>query len=458
MNLFTSLDPSVKKLLGWKMGDEEEKWALKAVESLVKKMQKRKHQGYGTVEDLEYALSHPGSSSNCVTIPRSLDGRLQVSHRKGLPHVIYCRVWRWPNLQSTTDCMFPYDGRSEQICINPYHYHRIEMLGQSKPVPPPSSSSSVVPSSSFSPSSASIGTFSTLSPSAAASLPSASPSASSVSSASPSVPSFRHVHSYPQITHQQFISTNVISDQSALSSASPTAALFTQSPSALSDDDDFMAQQQQRHNAALQQQLCHHSQPCCWCSICYYELNSRVGEPFKVLESIVVIDGFTNPSGAGRICLGLLSNVNRNATIENTRRHIGMGIRLMCTDNNVLLLNQSETAVFVQSRNANFKYSLQPTAVCRVPPGATMLIFDFHLFAGMLEKAKENGYQHVYEIVKMCFVRLSFVKGWGADYPRSDVTSTPCWLEIQLHQPMAWTDAALSQLDPPDHNGVTSVS
>lgn len=78
MNIFTSLDPSVKKLLGWKLGDEEEKWALKAVESLVKKLRKKKN-GQGTVDDLEYALAHPGSRSRCVTIPRSLDGRLQVS-------------------------------------------------------------------------------------------------------------------------------------------------------------------------------------------------------------------------------------------------------------------------------------------------------------------------------------------------------------------------------------------
>lgn len=53
MNIFTSLDPAVKKLLGWKMGDEEEKWALKAVDSLVKKMQKRKNQGYGRINDEE---------------------------------------------------------------------------------------------------------------------------------------------------------------------------------------------------------------------------------------------------------------------------------------------------------------------------------------------------------------------------------------------------------------------
>lgn len=90
------------------------------------------------MEELEKALSSPGQPSKCVTIPRSLDGRLQVSHRKGLPHVIYCRVWRWPDLQSHHElkpldiCEFPFGSKQKEVCINPYHYKRVE-----SPVLPP---------------------------------------------------------------------------------------------------------------------------------------------------------------------------------------------------------------------------------------------------------------------------------------------------------------------------------
>lgn len=63
---------------------------------------------------------------------------LKVSHRKGLPHVIYCRVWRWPDLQSHHElkpleiCEYPFSSKQKEVCINPYHYKRVE-----SPVLPP---------------------------------------------------------------------------------------------------------------------------------------------------------------------------------------------------------------------------------------------------------------------------------------------------------------------------------
>lgn len=135
-SLFSFTSPAVKRLLGWKQGDEEEKWAEKAVDALVKKLKKKK----GAMEDLEKALSSPGQPSKCVTIPRSLDGRLQVSHRKGLPHVIYCRVWRWPDLQSHHElkplevCEYPFGSKQKEVCINPYHYKRVESPGKLMPI------------------------------------------------------------------------------------------------------------------------------------------------------------------------------------------------------------------------------------------------------------------------------------------------------------------------------------
>lgn len=84
---------------------------------------------------LKLSLFNLNPLGKCVTIPRSLDGRLQVSHRKGLPHVIYCRVWRWPDLQSHHElkalecCEFPFGSKQKDICVNPYHYRRVETPG-----------------------------------------------------------------------------------------------------------------------------------------------------------------------------------------------------------------------------------------------------------------------------------------------------------------------------------------
>ena len=92
----------------------------------------------------------------------------------------------------------------------------------------------------------------------------------------------------------------------------------------------------------MEMQPVHYQEPSNWCSIAYYELNTRVGEMFHSHGNCIHIDGFTNPgANASRFCLGQLSNVNRNSIIESTRRHIGQGNKvkmIMHDDSNVIFL------------------------------------------------------------------------------------------------------------------------
>ncbi|KAM6119146.1 mothers against decapentaplegic homolog 3 isoform X7 [Numenius arquata] len=363
--------PIVKRLLGWKKGEQngqEEKWCEKAVKSLVKKLKKT-----GQLDELEKAITTQNINTKCITIPRSLDGRLQVSHRKGLPHVIYCRLWRWPDLHSHHElramemCEYAFNMKKDEVCVNPYHYQRVET-----PVLPPV----LVPRHTE--------------------IPAEFPPLDDYSHSIPENTNFPagiepQSNYIPETPPPGYLSEDgETSDHQmnpSMDAGSPNLSPNPMSPA---------------HNN-LDLQPVTYCEPAFWCSISYYELNQRVGETFHASQPSMTVDGFTDPSNSERFCLGLLSNVNRNAAVELTRRHIGCNLK----------------------------------------------IFNNQEFAALLAQSVNQGFEAVYQLTRMCTIRMSFVKGWGAEYRRQTVTSTPCWIELHLNGPLQWLDKVLTQMGSP---------
>ncbi|XP_023387031.1 mothers against decapentaplegic homolog 2 isoform X1 [Pteropus vampyrus] len=473
--------PVVKRLLGWKksaggsggagggeQNGQEEKWCEKAVKSLVKKLKKT-----GRLDELEKAITTQNCNTKCVTIPsvdidrtdperkamppyplrrqtrtcseiwglstpntidqwdttglysfseqtRSLDGRLQVSHRKGLPHVIYCRLWRWPDLHShhelkaIENCEYAFNLKKDEVCVNPYHYQRVET-----PVLPPV----LVPRHTE----------------ILTELPPLDDYTHSIPENTNFPAGIEPQSNYiPETPPPGYISEDGETSDQQLNQSMDTGSPAELSPTTLSPV-----------NHSLDLQPVTYSEPAFWCSIAYYELNQRVGETFHASQPSLTVDGFTDPSNSERFCLGLLSNVNRNATVEMTRRHIGRGVRLYYIGGEVFAECLSDSAIFVQSPNCNQRYGWHPATVCKIPPGCNLKIFNNQEFAALLAQSVNQGFEAVYQLTRMCTIRMSFVKGWGAEYRRQTVTSTPCWIELHLNGPLQWLDKVLTQMGSP---------
>uniref|UniRef100_A0A1B6KEL6 Mothers against decapentaplegic homolog n=1 Tax=Graphocephala atropunctata TaxID=36148 RepID=A0A1B6KEL6_9HEMI len=417
--------PIVKRLLGWKKGEGEDKWGEKAVKSLVKKLKKT-----NALDELEKAITTQDPNTRCITIPslrsdkgeignlRTVDGRVQVSHRKGLPHVIYCRLWRWPEVQSHHElraidtCTYAFALKRDDVCVNPYHYCRIEA-----PVLP----AILVPRSS---------------------------GESSVESGG-GVELVEHIASPPTNTSAPAHPHPLALALEATTTRPPTE---TPPPGYMSEDGDNMDHNDNLSmspSPALDPQPVMYCEPVFWCSISYYELNTRVGETFHASQPSISVDGFTDPSNSERFCLGLLSNVNRNIVVEQIRRHIGKGVRLYYIGGEVFAECLSDSSIFVQSPNCNQRYGWHPATVCKIPPGCNLKIFNNQEFATLLSQSVSQGFEAVYQLTRMCTIRMSFVKGWGAEYRRQTVTSTPCWIELHLNGPLQWLDRVLTQMGSP---------
>lgn len=465
-------------------GNDDPIWAESVVKSLAKRLRKAKY-----LDELAKAIINEDRRTDCCVVPT--ESEKKKAQRKERPHILYIKMWRFPwvksphELKAVENCRYPFLKKADMVCVNPYHYEPIH--AKASPLPPvvvrkaadyyhmtPSTvaphSNSVFETQAYenrapnasisvdemrvhylseesSPTSSYVGSPSSTSSSVCFSAPPLLSPVSNIAS-SDSFLSIASLQHYPQLP--TVISS--VQESSAISSNSYLSEDRDENDVNMDTCDDrnsFASNFLQSTGAELVHELIEYCEPESWMSITYYEEGKRIGDPFNVRSHYLLVDGYPSPSSEDRFCLGYFDVENRPMTVIDARRQVGRGARFYYIGGEVYCECLSDAAVFVQSPNCNQRHGWHPTTVCKIPPNCNLKIFNNAEFAAQLAESVEKGYEAVFALTRLCTIRISFVKGWGADYRRQTIDATPCWIEAHLNGPLQWIDRVLRSMGAP---------
>jgi len=399
-----------------------------AIRSLVKRL--RRSFGVNHIKNLIFALENKTPKSECVTIPRSQDGRIQIANRKATPHVLFSSIFRWSHVKSHHEiigcCKHSVEKQLSKACINPYHYMLRHEHNKIKLEAPEclieDSIEEIIGSDSVS------GDEDDIENSKRNIKREAVESSDEFSTSSDDDVPLDRIGFVPKIRRR--VKKRPFRPIRKIIRPIKTS-VFTQ-PIHCS----VIAHTSDVKDAELQP----------WGSIKYHEFENPLGSTLLANCSKVNIVNSINDvqqnSFEQIFQLQDIFNINRSKDSIDAQKNIGQGILLMWQHERLILQNNTSASLFLESALISLNLSIR---VIEVHPGTTNLIFNTQDFDDELKKSLNYGYQRVYDTRQYCSLRI-YLKSPLDHF--GQVVLSSCWLEVNLFSPLKLLDKVLLKMKP----------